>query len=291
VEVGELRSVVPLEGGDVALWLAPTTQRGAVDASLATRSDAVAGELGFELLVDGSPDLTPPLLAAVDLDGDGVDELVMLCNSDALVLSAPDPDLHGQLVVARSQLEGGSYRWQVEAPQSTPELYFENPVFGRAGGPSPWRDVLTDYQGQVEVADLDGDGREDVLALALLPGDGAEDVPSPHLVAYLGDGHGLTTEGGGRVQLANADGLRPTCFTFLHVDADANPDLVVVTKDGAYRSEIDLGTANLRTVEKLEGVAGGLRCGSGDYTGDGVDDLAVATSSSIAVHRGVPDKQ
>lgn len=97
------------------VWILPSTGEAAIDSADVFSSEPV------ETLESGENALT----AALDLDGDGVDELI------AFVSGTSDS---GAVMIIGHVVDGG---FQLEEPQFTDESYFFDPLGNVTGGPDP----------------------------------------------------------------------------------------------------------------------------------------------------------
>jgi hypothetical protein len=85
----------------------------------------------------------------------------------------------------------------------------------------------------------------------------------------------------------------PTTFTLIQADADAAMEILLATSTELYLADFDpVGVAlvNVRRLEHADGRAlpGGFSAASGDFNGDGVDDIAVAGAEELALYLGRP---
>ncbi|MEM6789113.1 MAG: VCBS repeat-containing protein [Myxococcota bacterium] len=226
-------------------------------------------------------------LVAIDLDpppeGQGRDELLLLSDEGVAIYGASDGRFERIGEVAT-------------APGFSSQISL-------AVGPDR-------YAARPEVADVDADGHDDVVAV-----DG-----SGHLVVFFGDGAGGLTVQRWRDAPCGFDveGCRPSPFALLELDGTPGPELVLVTApDGApvapgdgppprvpitaYLRAFDVGSD--RALEPLvvevalqgdetvpaDFVSDLFAVSAGDFDGDGVDDVVMALSSSVVyVLRGEP---
>jgi hypothetical protein len=180
-------------------------------------------------------------LAVADLDGDGIPEVVVANASlDRVSVQQPDgvPTTDGAL--AASQV-------------------FEQQ---RAEG------LLA--PGAVELADLNGDGRADMLVA---------NRGGNELLVYLGRGDGTFDDA--RSFYA---GTNPSGITVVDVNGDARLD-VVVANAGSNDVSVLLGDANelLRAGPRLAAGIAPVATEAGDFDGDGRTDLLVANSGADTV--------
>lgn len=197
-------------------------------------------------------DTVPKLAATVgagDLDGDGIDELV---------LAAPDG------TGTRCLVSGGD----VELLGSVRGADAQDPVVLE----EPCKDDT-----QMSVLDLDGDGAQDVALLVGAPGGPRK------LLALWGDGTGVLDASG--LAVLSPKGQAPTAFTSLSRGDGNAVWLAYTTDDGVHLSKPRKGGRGFDDA----GVIGSLEHGTGivaaDVDGDRVQDLAVADNGTIRILR------
>lgn len=212
------------------------------------------------------------MLAALDLDDDGADELVVLGDET-----------------------GKSY-----GSGSNPNSPFEST--GTIGGLTG---LCFDSQGfnEAVVVDLDQDGRRDLMAIA----EGCDAGGAPHVVIFWNDGTGsLDGNNTTRIPLEGvAVKDRFPSLGALNVDADPELELVVsvptsVSYDGSDEGESrvfevapELGTlvfgeGALIVVLGDDELYPATSQATGDFNGDGVPDLVLSRDDSYTLLRGVP---
>ncbi|HKP61051.1 MAG TPA: VCBS repeat-containing protein [Polyangiales bacterium] len=199
----------------------------------------------------GVPD-TPALellMAAGDLDADGLDELV---------LAAPDPDAeHCDLVSVSVAADGGSVTQRGELLRL---------------------DQACARTGQLAVADLDADGAGELVLLTGQPG------AERDLIVLWNDGSGQFSADF-RSDLAPGD--RPQGFTLFRATPRAPLRLAYVTEDRLHVSQIERGGHAFEPVSGTPDLALQQATGvaAGDVDGDGIADLMLADSGSVLLLR------
>ena len=249
------------------LWIVPTTGEAAIDHSSLIQSAE------FNALASGGN----ALLASLDLDGDGVDELIGFGSNGS----------EGVVVVV--QVAGDQLK--LSQTESTSELYYFDPA-GNAGGVPPPAPTGVDepgdpggyvlYNGQIMTRDIDGDGLQDLLVLGLTL---SELDAEPRLVFYRNQGDG-TLDVAGRVTLGNPEGHTPSAFTLTQADADPELEVVLIDARGGMIADLDLPGRKLVPRGPIAGVRGGASVVSSDYNGDGVLDLAIAGEGGAQLFLG-----
>lgn len=229
------------------VWSAPSTGDAQLDPGTLVRSSQALPLLMPDWFVDPRR-WDAPLGAAVDLDGDGVDELVLLAPPDATASGSAGALLVGDL-------------------GQTGFTMTSQDIGAAASDAAPaW---------QMRAADLDGDGRKDLVLLVT-------DAPDRWALRTL------MNRGDGTLDLAAAQtvalpaGAAPVDVAFVRVDATSpRRALAFVTADGAWIvpwKADGSGWADARSVGP-----GGATLASGDFDGDGVEDLAVGDASAVTV--------
>ncbi|WP_437320861.1 FG-GAP repeat domain-containing protein [Sorangium sp. So ce385] len=208
---------------------------------------------------EGAPPCDPCALAALDTDGDRREELVWLGDGEIAVYGED-----GGKLVERSR-QATAYRFEAIATDANPSKYVPRPL----------------------VADLDGDGRQDLLARA----------DTGEIVALWG------RAGGGFDEKAlvapdpcdGGDGCAGLAVALLNADADAALEVAVAGPGRLELHDLDARVRELRRIDAAfpgpppEPTSDFVALGAADVDGDGVDDLAVAMSSAfLKVFRGKP---
>lgn len=247
------------------LWVVPTTGEAAIEHSSLIQSGEV------NALASGAS----ALLASVDLNGDGIDELVGF-----------GTDGGGGLVVV-VQVSDGALK--LSQSENTSETYFFDPNGNTTGfvpgpvevGEEPGSFVL--YNGQVIARDIDGDGLKDLLVLGLAAS-GPDTNPEPRLVFYRNTGSGKL-DVAGRIVLENPDTV-PSAFALTQADSDPELEVVLIGARGGVIADLDLAGKKLISRGPIAGVRGGASVVSSDYNGDGVLDLAIAGEGGVQLFLG-----
>ena len=206
------------------------------------------------------------LMGAVDLDGMPGDELVVL---------GPRADGSGyQSAVASASLPmNGAGRTYAVGTPSNVDL-----AFTRSELPLP--DALS-HNGRLRIADVDGDGRKDVVALG-------QDDENGALVVFFNDGHGAL---GSPTRVAGADKLDVRDFAVSKAPGDEKPELVLLTTTGVYVVNAhgrDLAVGGAPALSMTAGTpTSPSLITAGDVDGDGVPDLVLAGPLGFEVHLGI----
>jgi len=241
--------------GDYRLWWVSVSGEAELTSSEAHSADLPPAYLTAEALGAGAT------LGAVDLDGDGVDELVSFVPA---VL--PGPAYEARLLVARSK-RGADWVWAVDDAAPVPEHF----VGFRMG-----------------IGDVDDDGRRDVAVLFY------EADASIALTIFWNDGSGALDPSRATTVTAPFDPADPTqpdepiAFALLDVDDDTAQEIVLLSTSRAYLVDVDPASRALGPAQPLDSLPGGTSIAAGDIDGDGVDDVVIAGAGAVEVRRGVP---
>lgn len=244
--------------GGYGLWLLPSTGGG----SLFSQPDR-------QPLPPGLDKLENVQLVPIDLGpSSGLQSLVLLTPWKG----GDDPAQPNAVTVARVSSDG-KQQWAYGIPKPIGE------DVARGGG----------FLGQALPCDVDGDGLVDVIAAGLdgagsavvLWNDGTGDldvdkrtvVPNPDLAAMSPGGDGPVNS-----------------VACLRADRDSAGELAMVLSRAVYLIKLDASSRRLLSAVKLldekgEPLEGGLNCSSGDFDGDGLDDLAIADAAAVHVYR------
>lgn len=234
------------------LWLLPST--GAARLTASKPSAYLPPEMRMITVAPGAPG--PALLVfpvALDLDDDGIDELVLLSSRGKQGTGAWS---------ARPDTAGTG--WQnTDAPLTL------------VGSTS----LSLAVESNPLVADLDGDGHKD-LVLILVGTDTAKKVA----IAWNDGAGGLTLAEPTVLSMGKEE---PSAFGLLTADA-AGARLVVATDTGLYVASTSAGARRSLSMTRVAEVSGARSVAGGDVTGDGVEDLVVAVEGGIRVFHGEP---
>lgn len=129
------------------------------------------------------------------------------------------------------------------------------------------------------VADLDGDGRADVIAIGVRSSGDDGQTRSGYLSVYLQTAPGVFAE-----PRTYAAGTQPTRMAVGDVDGDGAPDVLVVDVEGQTTSLFRQDPANRGVLLDGQTLIGNVRGGDvvlADLNRDGVPDVAVGDSRSL----------
>jgi hypothetical protein len=236
------------------VWISPSTEGGNMTTSVRTTQAGVAGGT---------------LVAAADLDGDGMDEVILAmgpgpsCESDQTFLVTGDVK-NGKFSPI------GSASGCIDVPTST---------------------TAAKFVAQLGVADLDGDNALDVLFL------GGFDTKDgvKRLRILWNDGHGgLDFSRPTVMTLGETNSIES--FTTVMAELGAPPKIVLTSKpsdrDASSPSGGTLMTGVTRRLDRsfsdpspLGGAIAGIAITSGDFDGDGLADLAIADGQRVQLLR------
>ncbi|MEJ7732072.1 MAG: VCBS repeat-containing protein [Polyangiaceae bacterium] len=249
--------------------------------ALTFRLDNAAPELWGIPSAGGGRFLEPEAASLADEEADFFSAALVVGELDELGAEAPTDEIllltttwfssepHGTAVVLRSDGDGG---FPAEGSATTPRL-------GNLGRPAAL------------LADVDGDGYQDLLARAATDVfvDGV-DVGGDGVELYLFWNDGGTLAWDHPVPLGLPEGEYLSSFCALNADGDAGREILAVGYGGVWRFDAERETRALSRSEMPPGVAGGAGVAvSGDFDGDGVDDFALASFDlSTTVFFGVP---
>ena len=277
-------SGVEVSAAAVKLWLMPVTGEASINAAAVTLSDAVPVI---------AAERNSPLVAAVDLNDDGTDEIVALSWTRDPVSWARS----GTLQIAHVETSDQNQKQFVFDPtQSLPEMYEWTNMGASAGGDGPvplsgslstvLSDTVMTYWGQIKAEDIDGDGARDIIALGANV-DPATQLMTTQLSVFLNTRDGkLHAEN--RIALTMPDDLNPQAFTLLNADDDPALELFVVFNGEAMLGDIDLQTGVVTELREYPSMGKGHGAVTGDFNSDGVDDVAVLFDDTVRTYLGKP---
>jgi hypothetical protein len=263
------------------LWLIPSTGEAALDSSRDRPSDPFpAGFVGSQAAI-----------APIDLDGDGVDEVLVLGTEIEFVTGEDSAKLNGKAFLARrTASETGDY-FDIQDLGVTEHLYWQSIVglslealLSVEKGEANLIAALGKYPGtHVLVGNVEGDARKEIVVLAY-----ELDMETfslrTHIQVIRQDGAG-GLDMGGIATLSPGLDLSPKGIALANLDGDEELELLFVTEHEAYVADIRDGS--LRNLRVLEGVSGGYAITAADLTGDGILDLAVSREGGVQVYRGL----
>lgn len=234
--------------GEHHIWSIATHDDGRLDPSGVTLGDLLPADLGWR----------SSLLTAVDLDGDGTQELVGV---------APKASAAGRsgLVIGRTTRgDAGAERFELGAVTDL-ELSVD-----------PGASTRGDVTGRIGTGDVDGDGSPDVVLHAY---DGT-----------AGRVYVLRSNGAGGLEppVAASGPLDAVSFALLQATPSATLEIAVLATDGTvHLVERDGGAWETRP-GSLASLPGATLVTPGDFDGDGVQDLALASAAQTEIVLGEP---
>jgi hypothetical protein len=247
------------------LWLFSGSTEGLLAAP--TASEGTAATLGMQFGISDNRGMTATdtdvrgghlgaLLAAGNLDGDDLDEIVLI---------APTDDNNSRILVWKATPVAGKDSFTV---LGTP-LDIGKSVVGNS---------------QAALLDVDGNGTRDLLLLA------ADRNGNSELMVFWGDGQGnlATTPVTIPVSLGKTS---PQGFALINATAKKQPDLLVVSDSSAALLTLGLGPQAVPTPNAdfaRDNTLSGSSVVVGDITGDGIDDVVVTRDTGIQVFEGKP---
>ena len=259
-------------------------------------------------------------MAKLDVGDPPGDELVVLAPtvaSDSLALAGalavysaqPDPSDATTKKWALAALDHGA-TGQVSRVEET-FLRVRGRCPTNASSPTPGNPPPNDPGGnldnnvywdtQLQVVDVDGDGREDLAALGFVPGSPAPATGfgAPVITVFLNEGRGAL-DPDRRVVVHMISSVVVRSFAFLDIDADGVKELAVGTDDGILMLEVALNTKSTPPTAIIVDASplpdpsatglGTLQLVAADFNGDGVADLAETRTldGAVLVRLGVP---
>jgi hypothetical protein len=250
----------PPKGPIYRVWLIPSDGVGRIATQVISESDVLLPVL----------DWSNAAMGAVDLDGDGVDELVVLG-------PAASDTSHGVLAIAHVEVPGGIM------PGDTSRIFvFGTPATIDSRVSRDEAGMLSASQtGRLRVADIDGDGHLDVVALATIA-DPAGGAPSPHVVVFWNDNAAPLQH---TTVIPNPAGTTAVDFALLGVDGTAKPRVALLTGTGVFFADFAARSATAAASAMIP-ASGQRLIAAGDVDGDGVDDLVLADGAGFAVYHG-----
>ncbi|MCC6522247.1 MAG: VCBS repeat-containing protein [Polyangiaceae bacterium] len=241
-------------------------------------------------LPSDSVDIYAALLASVDANGDGIEELVGLVPSwDGLT---------SMLVVGiATDAAGGGRTFAPQEPVESVDGHFNAIIgsgsavaqpggFGGAGGGGPEEPPVFVYNAteqRIVVSDVDADGKPDLLVIGRITD--AQSAQTSNVVVFWNAGTsdpGTAFTAANRTVLPAIELATLTSVAALNIDGDAERELVVMSDLGPYL--IDTTGREFSAATQLANLPWATTVAAADVTGDGLEDLVLADNWTLSVH-------
>ncbi len=241
------------------MWLAQSTG----EAELTTTTTKASDEFPADQLLETA------LLATVDLDQQGSDELVFLHPR----VKDDYTGVQGVLRVMRS--EGG--KLVADEPLVGDEAFMIFDVFGDGATVPSLNRVLT--------GDLDADGFPDLaLVTRTIAFDPEKGIQTTAVTATVYWNDAGTLDLANKATVALPEGSVPTALAELEADGSTGLELVVFTPTEGFLVDFDGRTP--KEARRLKGVPGATAAAAGDLDRDGVDDILIGDASTTRLLLG-----
>ncbi|HVW26408.1 MAG TPA: VCBS repeat-containing protein, partial [Polyangiaceae bacterium] len=247
------------DDSEFRLWANPMGDQASIRTQDTTYSDPL--KQGF--------DWSHVLIGALDLDGTPGDELAIL---------GPRADGSGyQSAVASSSIlmndmNGAGRTYSVASPVMVDRAFTRSE--------QPLADASV-HNGRLRIADVDGDGKKDVVALGQLGNNGS-------LVVFFNDGKG---DLGAPAAVNGADELDVRDFAVASAPGDEKARVVLLTATGVFVVGERGRSLSVGSTPALSMTGGAVTSPSliaaGDVDGDGVPDLAIGGALGFEIHLGI----
>ncbi len=238
-------------------------------------------------------DVCSALTAEADFDGDGIDEMVLLGRSSKA----------GGLV-AIAKVDPKTKELHIAATHPVSDVDLIQPSIFRfqcAVRRDPQNPGVADALDSTQVQVTDIDGKKQIVVLGAAGGSTPQSGHVLRAFSWQGAGHDIVES-----TITAPSGVDPLGFAVMNADADPGPEVVLVTIDGVFVSNLQVASDGSMKLGPLYSPAGGepiapnmvmpgigiegvIGVRPGDFNGDGVPDFVVGHQTGFNVYYGAPE--